>query len=78
MTLLGLLIAIPGIILLNQEWQIVQTNAQISYIEVAGRPLSITFVMRTSLIAGTCLIVGGDTFARFAVTNQRSNKNSAV
>jgi hypothetical protein len=71
---MGSVAGIPGTVLLNQNWQLVPTNTQLTDIEFDGRPISTVSVMRTSLIAGGCLLFSGVVSLAIGLRNRWLNK----
>lgn len=69
----GANVAIPGILLINQEWQLVPTDRFLTGFEVAGREISNTTVVVFSLAMAVLLMTAGAVSATLGFRNSRAN-----
>tara|TARA_A100001391_G_scaffold185888_1_gene154716 strand:- start:1994 stop:2353 length:360 start_codon:yes stop_codon:yes gene_type:complete len=71
---LGTVVAIPGLVMLNQELQLISTSSGIYDIQFEGRVYSNATVIWTTLIAGCTLLLIGLIPTAKAIRNRKHNR----
>ena len=74
----GALVAIPGAVLVNQEWQIVATNVYSSDFQIDDRPISNATVMAYSLATAGLLALIGVASLIVGFRNGRNNRTCSA
>lgn len=72
----GAVVAIPGAVLVNQEWQIVPTSVYSSDFEINGRRVSNATVIGYSFLTAGLLISSGAVSALVGFRNWRANNRT--
>jgi len=72
--LVAILIALPGLTLLNQEWQLIPTRSSIYDVEINGQSVSNETAIRYTLGSGLALAIVGLVLAGMSFFNYQHNR----